>query len=69
MTRSARRCRVCGEGVPPRDDNPAYPLCSDRCRLVDLGRWFDEDYVISKPLFAGGTDTPGSNGGGPESAE
>ena len=22
--------------------SPAMPFCSDRCRLIDLGRWLDE---------------------------
>ena len=22
------------------------PFCSDRCRLVDLGRWLDESHAI-----------------------
>ncbi|MHC4924976.1 MAG: DNA gyrase inhibitor YacG, partial [Planctomycetota bacterium] len=26
------------------------PFCSDRCRLVDLGRWMNEDFVVSRPL-------------------
>jgi endogenous inhibitor of DNA gyrase (YacG/DUF329 family) len=27
-----------------------FPFCSERCRLVDLGAWFDADYRIpSKP--------------------
>lgn len=29
------------------------PFCSERCRLVDLGRWFAEDHVISRPLAPG----------------
>jgi endogenous inhibitor of DNA gyrase (YacG/DUF329 family) len=23
------------------------PFCSDRCRLVDLGRWLDERYGLA----------------------
>jgi uncharacterized protein len=23
--------------------SPAAPFCSERCRLVDLGRWFREE--------------------------
>jgi hypothetical protein len=23
-----------------------FPFCSERCQLVDLGRWFGEDYRI-----------------------
>jgi endogenous inhibitor of DNA gyrase (YacG/DUF329 family) len=26
------------------------PFCSDRCRLIDLGRWFNEENRISRPL-------------------
>ena len=22
------------------------PFCSDRCRLIDLGRWLDESYAV-----------------------
>lgn len=25
------------------------PFCSDRCRLIDLGNWASEKYVISTP--------------------
>ena len=25
------------------------PFCSERCRLIDLGRWADERYVIAGP--------------------
>jgi hypothetical protein len=27
-----------------------YPFCSQRCKLVDLGQWFDGEHVISTPL-------------------
>ncbi|MBU2515490.1 DNA gyrase inhibitor YacG [bacterium] len=27
-------------------NNPHRPFCSERCRLVDLGRWADESYSI-----------------------
>jgi len=26
--------------------NPHRPFCSERCRLIDLGQWADEAYVI-----------------------
>ena len=28
------------------DKWPAFPFCSARCRLVDLGRWLGEDYAL-----------------------
>jgi endogenous inhibitor of DNA gyrase (YacG/DUF329 family) len=24
---------------------PQFPFCSDRCRLIDLGRWLGEAYT------------------------
>ncbi len=26
---------------------PRFPFCSDRCRLIDLGRWLGESYRVS----------------------
>ena len=26
------------------------PFCSKRCRLIDLGKWFNEEHAISDPL-------------------
>ena len=26
--------------------NPYRPFCSDRCKLIDLGRWLDGKYQI-----------------------
>ncbi|HXK61908.1 MAG TPA: DNA gyrase inhibitor YacG [Acidobacteriota bacterium] len=28
-------------------DNPYLPFCSDRCRLLDLGRWLNNEYQIA----------------------
>jgi uncharacterized protein len=30
--------------------NPDFPFCSDRCRLIDLGKWASGAYVISSPV-------------------
>jgi endogenous inhibitor of DNA gyrase (YacG/DUF329 family) len=29
------------------------PFCSQRCRLIDLGRWLGEEHAISEPLKPG----------------
>jgi len=29
---------------------PYGPFCSKRCKLVDLGKWFGEEHVVSQPL-------------------
>jgi endogenous inhibitor of DNA gyrase (YacG/DUF329 family) len=26
---------------------PYFPFCCRRCRLIDLGRWLDEDYRLA----------------------
>jgi len=26
---------------------PAMPFCSERCRLIDLGKWLDEEHGIA----------------------
>ncbi|MES2307447.1 MAG: DNA gyrase inhibitor YacG [Verrucomicrobiota bacterium] len=26
------------------------PFCSERCKMVDLGKWFEESNKISEPL-------------------
>jgi len=54
------RCPICDRPAPPRQDNRAFPFCSSRCRLVDLGKWLNEDYRV--PV----RDT--SNGGDAEDA-
>ena len=28
---------------------PDFPFCSERCRLIDLGKWASGAYVISSP--------------------
>ena len=46
-------CPRCGaetevdEAKPLR---PEFPFCSERCHLIDLGKWFDEEFRIAGPL-------------------
>jgi endogenous inhibitor of DNA gyrase (YacG/DUF329 family) len=42
------RCPVCSRAfeIATLDELPSFPFCSDRCRLVDLGRWIDEKYAV-----------------------
>jgi endogenous inhibitor of DNA gyrase (YacG/DUF329 family) len=28
-----------------------FPFCSERCRMLDLGNWASEKYVVSEPIF------------------
>ena len=42
------RCPICGKSfeVAQLSDLPGFPFCSDRCKLIDLGRWIDGAYAI-----------------------
>lgn len=46
------QCPRCGKPMPGArvGDPPSFPFCSQRCKLVDLGQWLDEDHRISTPL-------------------
>lgn len=46
-TRSLR-CPTCKTGVTAKDEQ--FPFCSERCRLVDLGKWASGGYRISSPI-------------------
>jgi endogenous inhibitor of DNA gyrase (YacG/DUF329 family) len=40
--------------------NRAFPFCSPRCKLLDLGKWLDEDYRIPGPRAGDGDERPGA---------
>jgi uncharacterized protein len=43
-------CPICKR--PTDSDRDAdFPFCSERCRLLDLGAWASEKYVVSDPIF------------------
>jgi endogenous inhibitor of DNA gyrase (YacG/DUF329 family) len=50
MKKRARsvRCPICKTIVLRKE--PEFPFCSERCRLIDLGKWASGAYVISAPL-------------------
>jgi uncharacterized protein len=43
------RCPICKTVVPL--DSPDAPFCSDRCRVIDLGKWASGEYRISSPIL------------------
>jgi endogenous inhibitor of DNA gyrase (YacG/DUF329 family) len=42
------RCPTCRKLVLRTE--PEFPFCSERCRLIDLGKWASGGYVISSPI-------------------
>jgi hypothetical protein len=41
-------CPTCKK--PVKNGDPDFPFCSERCRVIDLGKWASGAYVISSPL-------------------
>jgi endogenous inhibitor of DNA gyrase (YacG/DUF329 family) len=44
---SKLKCPICKKTVQAKD--PEFPFCSDRCRLIDLGKWASGAYRIASP--------------------
>jgi len=42
------RCPICKK--PTKTADADFPFCSERCRLIDLGKWASGAYVISAPV-------------------
>jgi endogenous inhibitor of DNA gyrase (YacG/DUF329 family) len=42
------RCPICKKATKAADAD--FPFCSERCRLIDLGKWASGGYVISSPV-------------------
>jgi uncharacterized protein len=43
-------CPICKKPTDSQNDSE-FPFCSERCRLLDLGAWSAEKYVVSDPIF------------------
>ena len=44
------RCPICRKPTDS-ESSPDFPFCGERCRLLDLGNWASEKYVVSEPIF------------------
>ena len=40
-------CPTCNKEVEWRDSEKWRPFCCERCKLIDLGAWADEEYSIA----------------------
>lgn len=41
------KCPICKKETDL--SSPWMPFCSERCKMIDLGNWASEKYVISTP--------------------
>ena len=46
MSRKGSPCPACGLEVS-KTSSDVFPFCSERCRLLDLGKWLDGRYRIA----------------------
>lgn len=43
------RCPICNQpsaAPPQKGSTSVFPFCSERCKLIDLGRWLEGRYQI-----------------------
>ena len=43
---TSRACVICNKPAS-KASNKFWPLCSERCQLVDLGKWLGEEYRVA----------------------
>jgi endogenous inhibitor of DNA gyrase (YacG/DUF329 family) len=65
------KCPICNATVQARGENPSFPFCTARCKMIDLGKWLSEEYRV--PIAEedsglededGGSSDDGSKSGG-----
>jgi hypothetical protein len=61
------RCPTCDRPAASRATNAAFPFCSPRCKLVDLGKWLKEEYRV--PVQGSPDDEEREPGDQPSSTE
>jgi endogenous inhibitor of DNA gyrase (YacG/DUF329 family) len=57
MAPSPRKCPICGKPAA----QASRPFCSNRCKQVDLNRWFSGSYAI--PSQSDDDDEDGKSSG------
>jgi endogenous inhibitor of DNA gyrase (YacG/DUF329 family) len=43
------RCPTCGGDSVYAASNPWRPFCSERCKMIDLGAWGNEEFKVPDP--------------------
>ena len=52
MSTYQHRCPTCRKKFAADKESPCFPFCSERCKMVDLGHWLNDDYAIVGPEIA-----------------
>ncbi len=51
-------CPTCGKEMEWDTSNRFRPFCSERCKLIDLGKWANEEYRVEQRERDGGDQEP-----------
>jgi endogenous inhibitor of DNA gyrase (YacG/DUF329 family) len=64
-------CAICKKPIERRPANPFYPFCSERCRLLDFGKWIGGEYRVPGPPIEreGGVPSEREDEGGGEDGD
>ncbi len=55
-----RKCPTCKKKTKWKN-NPFRPFCSERCKLIDLGRWASEEFRIEGEKISRETENTEEN--------
>jgi endogenous inhibitor of DNA gyrase (YacG/DUF329 family) len=44
------KCPICKTEFPREPRAKSFPFCCSRCKMLDLGNWFNGEYVLSRPI-------------------
>lgn len=47
-----RLCPVCSKDIMANKiEKNLAPFCSKRCKMIDLGKWLGEKYIVAKKII------------------
>ncbi|MCC6574883.1 MAG: DNA gyrase inhibitor YacG [Planctomycetes bacterium] len=53
MPTRSQKCPECKKRFSHTTEGKWLPFCSERCKLLDLGRWLNNEYAIVEDLKRG----------------
>jgi uncharacterized protein len=57
------KCPTCGQPVYWGEASKHRPFCSERCRMIDLGAWASDRYVVPGSSAGQAEETPPTESG------